>query len=154
MGMESARTDTQGLCLIISSSFFTSPPQTNPRSSRSALSWVPSSASGSNLRQEAGGKHCSTGRHAGSRDPSHVFQPVVSTLLVCTRLAVAVREWPGSRECDLIQRGQTLQVLWGPICWHILLNSLRLRTIQLWAPRLLRLRIYDSSPGHHVQRGI
>ena len=122
--------------------------------SKSALPWVLSSASGLNLRQEAGGKRRSTGRPAGSHDSSNVFQSIVSILLVCTRLAVAVREWPGSRECDLIQRGQTLQVLWGPICWHILLNSLRLRTIQLWAPRLLRLRICDSSPGHQVQRGI
>ena len=154
MGMESARTDTQGLCLIIPSSFFTSPPQTNPKSSKSALPWVLSSASGSNLRQEAGGKCRSTGRPAGSQDSSNVFQSIVAILLVCTRLAVAVREWPGSRECALIQRGQTLQVLWGPICWYILLNSLRLRTIQLWAPRLLRLRICDSSPGHQVQRGI
>ena len=109
--------------------------------------WVDSKAG-------SGGKRCSTGRPAGSQDFSNISQPIVSTVLVCTRLAVAVQERPGSQECDLIQRGQTLQVLWGPIRWHVLLNSLRLRTIQLWAPRLLRLRICDSSPGHQVPRGI
>lgn len=100
------------------SSFFTSPPQTNPKPSKSVLPGMLLSASGVTLRKEGEGGRCAS--PCLFKDlPAHSVHPPV-----CTRPAAAGRGQPGSQECGFNQRGQTLQVQWGTICWHLLCSSL------------------------------